>query len=352
MVKDQFLQNTQSMTTHKVTILILNWNGRHWLEKFLPSVVEHSEAHAEILVADNGSSDDSVEFLQKQYPQVRIVEHGHNWGFTEGNNRTLPYIKTPYVLLLNSDVEVSANWLPPLITWMDKEPKLAAIQPKITAWHQKDHFEYAGAAGGYIDKLGYPFCRGRLFDVLEKDEGQYDDAREVFWATGACCLLRMSILEEIGLFEPSFFAHMEEIDFCWRAQNHGYKVMVEPASLVYHVGGGTLPQGNPRKTFLNARNGLALLYKNLPKGKVFSTIFTRLILDGVWGAKSLLTLDWKTPFAIIKAHFAFYGDLGKWRKQRREYYGSDGPPKAKVGWYEKSVVWQHFAKGKKKFGEL
>ncbi|MFK7968807.1 MAG: glycosyltransferase family 2 protein [Bacteroidia bacterium] len=335
-----------------ITILILNWNGRSWLEKFLPSVVTHSGDNAEVLVADNGSTDDSVDFVKAQYPQVRIVEHGHNWGFTEGNNRTLPYVNTPYVVLLNSDVEVTEGWLEPLLAQMEKEPTLAAVQPKIRAYHDKAHFEYAGAAGGYIDYLGYPYCRGRLFDVLEKDEGQYDDAREVFWATGACCMLRMSVLEKIDLFEPSFFAHMEEIDFCWRAQNYSYKVMVEPASLVYHVGGGTLPQGNPRKTFLNARNGLALLYKNLPKGKVFSTIFKRLLLDGVWGARSFLTGDFKTPIAIIKAHFAFYGDLGTWRAQRRERYGVEGPQKPTVGWHDQSIVWAHFVKGKKHFNDL
>lgn len=335
-----------------VTILILNWNGRSWLEKFLPSVVAASNEQTEILVADNGSSDDSVTFMQEHYPQVRIVEHGHNWGFTEGNNRTLPHVHTPYVVLLNSDVEVTPGWLEPMLDRMESNPKLAAVQPKIRAYNDKEHFEYAGAAGGYIDYLGYPFCRGRVFDVLEKDEGQYDDAQEVFWATGACCMLRMSVLEKIGLFEPSFFAHMEEIDFCWRAQNYGYQVMVEPASLVYHVGGGTLPQGNPRKTFLNARNGLALLYKNLPKGSVFSTIFKRMILDGVWAARSILTGDFKTPVAILKAHFAFYGDIGTWRKQRRERYGNEGPPKPTIGWHNKSTVWQHFIQGKKTFGEL
>ena len=306
----------------------------------------------EVLVADNGSTDDSVSFLQTAYPQVRVVKHGHNWGFTEGNNRTLPHIKTPYVVLLNSDVEVTPGWLEPLQSLMDADPKIAAVQPKIRAYNDKEHFEYAGASGGYIDYLGYPFCRGRVFDVLEKDEGQYDDAREVFWATGACCMLRMSVLEEIGLFEPSFFAHMEEIDFCWRAHNFGYKVMVEPASTVYHVGGGTLPQGNPRKTFFNARNGLALLYKNLPKGTVLPTILKRLLLDGVWGIRSMLTGDLKTPIAIIKAHFAFYGDIGKWRKQRRERYGAAGPPRPKVGWYGRSIVWLHFGKGKKLFSEL
>ncbi len=340
------------MENPKVTVLILNWNGRKWLEQFLPSVMATSYPHVEILVADNASSDDSIAFLKENYPAIRILQFDKNYGFTGGNNRAIPAIESPFVALLNSDVEVSPGWLQPLVAQMQADPAIAAVQPKILAQMQKSHFEYAGGSGGFIDKFAYPFCRGRFFDLCEEDQQQYDDAREIFWASGACCLLRKSVIEEIGLFEESFFAHMEEIDFCWRAKNHGYKIFVAPESVVYHVGGGTLQKSNPRKTFLNVNNSLAMMYKNLPARQRFPKIFIRLVLDGVWGVKLLTEGEFKHIGAILKAHFAFYGQLGFWRKRRKEIYAQAPQEIPPSGYFNKSLVWQHFAKGKKKFSDL
>lgn len=339
------------MQQSPVTVVILNWNGKHWLEQFLPSVLATNYANMEVLVVDNASTDDSVDFLKSAYPVVRVLELDQNYGFAEGNNRAIPAVHTPYFVLLNSDVEVDPDWLAPLVERMESNDKIAALQPKIRAFHQKDHFEYAGASGGFIDYLGYPFCRGRLFDHLEKDEAQYDEARPVFWATGACCMIRKSVVAEIGMFEADFFAHMEEIDFCWRAQNKGYEIWCEPAGVVYHVGGGMLPQGNPRKTYLNARNSLACMYRNLPRGTVFARVFARLVLDGVWGAKALTEGDFGTIGAIFKAHWHFFGDLAKWRRYRRRIY-PDGPATPTLGWLDKSVVWQFFIRKKKRFSDL
>lgn len=336
----------------KVTVLILNWNGKDWLEKFLPSVMSTTYSSVEILVADNGSTDESVAFLQKNYPSVRILQHEKNHGFTGGNNLAIPAIESPYVALLNSDVEVTPDWLQPLVAQMDSDPKVASVQPKILAQMQKTHFEYAGAAGGYIDQFAYPFCRGRIFDLTEEDQGQYDDAREIFWASGACCLIRKSVIEEIGLFEERFFAHMEEIDFCWRAKNHGYKIMIAPQSVVYHVGGGTLQKSNPRKTFLNIHNSLAMMYKNLPSRQLFPKIFMRLVLDGVWGIKLLTEGKVKHFMAILRAHFAFYRQLGFWRKRRKDIYQNSPKHIPASGYLKKSLVWQFFVKGKKTFADL
>jgi GT2 family glycosyltransferase len=334
-----------------VTVVILNWNGIHWLEKFLPSVVATTYAQVEFLLIDNASTDESVDFVKSQYPVFRIVELEENYGFAEGNNRALPHVHTPYFVLLNSDVAVDPDWLQPLVQLMEAHPQAASVQPKIRAYGQKDHFEYAGAAGGFVDGLGYPYCRGRIFDYLEKDEGQYDTARKVFWATGACCLIRKSVVDEIGMFEPDFFAHMEEIDFCWRAQNYGYEIWCEPAAVVYHVGGGALAQGNPRKTYLNVRNSLSCMMRNLPQGQVFGKMLFRLLLDGVWAIRALLSWDWGTIGAIAKGHWHFFGQTAKWRRFRHQTYPNKigfpqpGPPVF-------SMVWQYFIKGKKKFSDL
>ena len=290
-----------------VSIAILNWNGQKWLEKFLPSVCKTTYAGAEIWVIDNGSNDKSREFLSRHFPEVRQIHHQQNYGFTEGYNRAMPHFTSPYVVLLNSDVAVEPGWLEPLVEQMETNLNIAAIQPKILSHADPQHFEYAGAAGGYLDILGYPFCRGRLFDHLEVDQGQYDEAQKVGWASGACCMIRTSVIEQIGLFEAAFFAHMEEIDFCWRAQNFGYKILCEPKSVVYHVGGGTLQHGSPRKTFLNVRNSLAMLHKNLPASQLVLKIFLRLVLDGIWGLSLIPKGQWKHVWAIIRAHFAYYG---------------------------------------------
>jgi GT2 family glycosyltransferase len=337
----------------KVSIIILNWNGKKWLAQFLPSVAATTYLNHEIILVDNGSTDDSIAFTKSNFPQVRIIALDKNYGFTVGNNLALPHIDTPYYVLLNSDVEVSPNWLEPLVEKMESDEKIAAIQPKIRMFAQKTHFEYAGAAGGYLDKFAYPFCRGRVFDTLEEDKGQYEDAREIFWATGACCMVRKKVSDEIGLFEPSFFAHMEEIDFCWRAKNRGYTVFCEPKSVVYHVGGGTLPQGNPRKTFLNIHNSLAMMYRNLPAMQVFPKIFVRLVLDGIFALKLLTAGEMSSIFAIAKAHWTFFLGIPKWHKSRKAMYEGSFSPKLPVsGYLDKSVVWEYFAKGKKQFSDL
>ena len=248
----------------KVKIVILNWNGRAHLERFLPSVVAHS-GEASVVVADNGSNDDSVLFLREHYPQVELLQLDQNYGFAEGYNRALSRIEADCYVLLNSDVEVEEGWLNPLVARLAADEKVAALAPKIISYERKSDFEYAGAAGGFIDCFGYPFCRGRILDTIEKDQGQYDTAREVFWASGACMVVRADLFHKLGGFDGDFFAHMEEIDLCWRMQLAGYRVMVEPRSRVFHLGGGTLPNNSARKLYLNYRNNLSMLFKNLSR---------------------------------------------------------------------------------------
>ncbi len=335
-----------------VSVVILNWNGKHWLEAFLPSVSSSTYPQLDIIVIDNASTDDSVEFLHSTYPAVKVYIWDQNYGFTEGYNKVLPYLDTPYFVLLNSDVEVRENWIEPLVNLMESDANIIAVQPKILSYHEKHLFEYAGAAGGFIDKFAYPFCRGRLFDELEEDKGQYELPLEVFWASGACSMLRTSLVRKIGLFESRFFAHMEEIDFCWRAHNLGYKVMCEPKSVVYHVGGGTLPQSSPRKTFLNVRNSLSMMYMNLPSSHLFGRIMARLLLDGVWSIKLLTEGNVKGVGAIIKGHVQFYAQLGYWHKRRKEIYQSVKPTFIHSGIYPKSIVWAFFVKGKRSWNAL
>ena len=251
-----------------LSIVILNWNGAAMLRRFLPSVIQHSAESADIVVADNASTDDSVEVLKTEFPGVRIISLDKNYGFAEGYNRALQQVESDFYLLLNSDVEVTDGWLTPLLDFMVSHPECAACQPKLLAETARDTFEYAGACGGYIDRYGYPFCRGRLFETVEKDYGQYDDVAEVLWATGACLLIRRDDYRKVGGLDSRFFAHNEEIDLCWRLCNLGRKVYCVPQSKVFHVGGGTLPKGNPKKTFLNFRNNLTMLYKNLPESEL------------------------------------------------------------------------------------
>jgi GT2 family glycosyltransferase len=337
----------------EVTIVILNWNGKHFLEQFMPSLMATTYPHFKVLVVDNGSADDSLAFLAAHYPTVLTLPLDKNYGFTTGNNKALPHITSPYYVLLNNDVEVSPGWLQPMVEMMEADPQVAAVQPKLLSWQQRDHFEYAGAAGGYVDVLGYPFTRGRMFDTNEKDEGQYERPHALLWTTGACMLVRKAVTDRIGLFEDRFFAHMEEIDFCWRAANFGYKVMYQPQSVAWHLGGGTLPKTNPRKTFLNARNSLATLLKNFPAGQVWYKFYFRLCLDGVWGARAFLQRDFKTVWAIIRAHYAIYFSIGYWIKARRKTYRElKQVPKPGAGYYPKSIVWQYFIKGVRKFTDL
>jgi len=337
---------------HTVTVVILNWNGKKWLETFLPYLIKTTYHAHKVLLVDNGSEDDSLTYVKDNFPQIEILALGQNYGFADGNNRAIPHIDTSYVALLNSDVEVTPGWLEPLVDALSKSANVAAVQPKICAYHQKTSFEYAGAAGGFLDWLGYPFCRGRVFDTLEPDKGQYDKPIEVFWATGACCLIRKTVIDEIGLFDPDFFAHMEEIDFCWRAQNFGYTIACRPDSIVYHVGGGTLPQGNPRKTYLNVRNNLAMLYKNLPQDKVLTYMGLRMLLDYVWGVKALLGGDLPTLGAIFRGHRDFFQYKTQWKQRRKTLYQQRNIALPKIGYYPKSIVWQYFVRGRKKWSEL
>jgi GT2 family glycosyltransferase len=298
-----------------------------------------------LFVADNASTDDSIVFLKANYPNINLIQIPENQGFAGGYNTALSQIEAEYYVLLNSDVEVTPNWIEPVIALMDADKSIAACQPKIRSFHQRNLFEYAGAAGGYIDKYGYPFCRGRIFDTCEEDFGQYNDSREVFWATGACMFVRAEVYHQLGGLDADFFAHMEEIDLCWRIKNAGLKVFYCADSTVYHVGGGTLQKSNPRKTFLNYRNGLALLYKNLPQNQLFKTILIRLILDGISGVKLFISGSFSDTWAIIKAHFAFYGWISRLKKKRQN-------SKQVNGIYDKSIVWEYFVKGKKKFTDL
>ncbi|HVD97545.1 MAG TPA: glycosyltransferase family 2 protein [Cytophagaceae bacterium] len=332
----------------KVAVVILNWNGRAFLEKFLPSVITHSSS-ASIVVADNNSTDDSVDFLKKNYPALRIIEIAENGGYSKGYNIALRQIEAEYYVLLNSDIEVSPQWLEPVLRLMDKDTSIAACQPKLLDYNNRELFEYAGGAGGYLDWLGYPFCRGRLFNTLEKDHGQYDDNHEIFWATGACMFVRASDFHAVDGLDDDFFAHLEEIDLCWRLKSRGKKIYCCSESKVYHVGGGTLNKINPRKTYLNFRNSLYMLYKNLTPGRLFLLISARLVLDGVAGIKFLLEGSGKHTLAVIKAHFSFYGALGSLRKKRKANILSDLDFKEV---YKGSIVLDYFLKKKTSFDRL
>ncbi len=335
----------------KVAIVILNWNGQSMLQRFLPTVIEYSQEEAEIIVADNASTDSSLEWLRTNYPDVRLIVLDNNYGFAEGYNRALSQVKAPYYLLLNSDVAVTPHWLTPLISFMENHPEVAACQPKLLSEHDHSSFEYAGASGGYMDKYGYPFCRGRLFDTVEKDNGQYDDPVEVFWATGACLLIRSEDYQGVGGLDGKFFAHCEEIDLCWRLRNKGRKIYCVPESEVYHVGGGTLPKGNSRKTFLNFRNNLTMLYKNLPTERLSHVMRVRWFLDYLAAFQTLL-MNFNTAdfMAIYKARKAF----NKWKHEfdadrKNVPAGNQDELMEKMNF---SLLWQYYAKGKKHFSQL
>ncbi|MBW1658570.1 glycosyltransferase family 2 protein [Flavobacterium quisquiliarum] len=302
----------------KIAVVILNWNGVKLLEQFLPSVIQFSE-DATIYVADNDSTDNSVEFVQQNFPTIKIVKNTGNHGFAKGYNDALKHIDAEIYALVNSDIEVTENWLKPILETFENEKQTAIIQPKILDFKNKENFEYAGAAGGFIDKYGFPFCRGRIFETLEKDNGQYDDNSELFWASGACFFIRKKVYHELGGFDESFFAHQEEIDLCWRAANEGHIIKYNYQSLVYHVGGATLQQGNPKKTYLNFRNSLLMLVKNLPKRGLFWVIFFRMVLDGIAGIRFLTQGKIGHTFAILKAHFSFYCLSLKYLEKRKEF---------------------------------
>ena len=333
------------MTT---AVVILNWNGKKMLERFLPSVTAHTQGDAEVIIADNGSTDDSLDFVRVQYPGLRIIELDKNYGFAGGYNRALQQVQADYYVLLNDDVEVTPGWIEPVVAQMQQHPDTAICQPKLLMYDQRDTFEYAGGAGGFLDKYGYPFCRGRMFTSLEQDNGQYNTPGEIFWASGAAMFVRADVWHQLGGLDDDFFAHMEEIDFCWRAKNAGYRVEYCPQSTVFHVGGGTLPKSNPRKTYLNFRNNMALLYKNLPKRRLAWVMCSRIVLDYVAGLKFLMERKPKEFSAVVDAHKAFYKWLPQLKKKRQGL-----KQQSRVsGMYQGLLLIDYYLLGKKKYSDL
>lgn len=321
-------------------VVILNWNGKKFLETYLPSLTNNTKREdAFIVVADNGSTDGSVQWMEANYPEIRVIEFDKNWGFTGGYNRAFTEIDADYYVLLNSDIEVTPGWLDTLLSFMEDNPDVGICQPKVLAMHDKSSFEYAGAAGGFIDRYGYPFCRGRILSKIEKDHGQYDTPMEVFWATGACLMIRASLYHHLGGLDESFFAHMEEIDLCWRAKLLGYQVWCVPSSVVYHVGGGTLPNNSPNKLYFNYRNNLLMLYKNLPAKIRFGRLFVRKCLDGMSAIVYLLTGKWSYFKAVCRAHSDYY-------KMKKEIDPSSFSEESNNrGYYSGSIVLRFFLSG-------
>ncbi|CAZ98633.1 glycosyltransferase family 2 protein [Zobellia galactanivorans] len=329
----------------RIAIVILNWNGEVLLERYLPSVIQYSEG-ADIYVVDNASTDASVTFIAENYPAIKVVQNTENGGFAKGYNDGLKTIDADVYCLLNSDVEVTEGWLAPIEKAFNDHQEVAIIQPKILDLMRQDHFEYAGAAGGFIDQLGYPFCRGRIFQELEKDQGQYDDTIEIFWATGACMFIKKEVFWNLNGFDESYFAHQEEVDLCWRAKNQGHKVLYVGASKVYHLGGSTLSNMNPKKTYLNFRNSLFSITKNLPRKQAFILIFIRLLLDAVAALRFVFQLKFNHCFAILRAHLSFYRQFRKMYKKREK---ANFIPKY---YLIKSIVWQHFVHHISNFNNL
>lgn len=337
----------------KIAIVILNWNGRKMLERYLPSVIEHSRQEAAIYVADNGSTDDSISLLEAFSPDVKTILLSKNYGFAEGYNQALRQVEAEYYVLLNSDVEVTAHWLDPLMDYMEEHNDVAACQPKLLAVHDKGRFEYAGAAGGFIDRYGYPFCRGRIFDVVEADSGQYDTSADILWATGACLMIRSQDYWAVGGLDGRFFAHNEEIDLCWRLRLLGRRVACVPASEVYHVGGGTLPKENPMKTFYNFRNNLTMLYKNLPADELPKVMILRWFLDYLAAWQTLiLNRNWKDFLAIYRARRAFRRWLPQFREDRQRIQGSRVVDACHDGRSHIFLLYHYYIRGRKYFFEL
>jgi len=336
----------------KTAVIILNWNGITWLQKFLGPVARYSASgDTAVYVADNGSTDGSADWVSKNFKDVTIIKFESNLGFAGGYNRAIKQINATYYVLLNSDVEVTEGWLNPLVNFMDQNPDVASCQPKIRSYYKKDHFEYAGAAGGYIDKFGYTFCRGRIFYKVEKDTGQYDDHTDVFWSSGACMMVRLAAWIKCGGLDEDFFAHMEEIDMCWRFRLAGYRVSYVPESTVYHVGGGALPYNSVKKIYLNFRNNLFLLYKNLPENKLHQILFIRKLLDGLAG---IMFIFWGRPEfvkAIWKAHFNYYRSLNI-LKEKRKLVRNLTEDKSRGQFVNKSVVFRFYIWGEKTYSSL
>jgi len=331
----------------KIAVVILNWNGRLFLEAFLPKIIETSHGIAEVVIADNQSSDDSLEFLQANFPKVKVICTGGNFGYAGGYNRALEQIDAEYFVLLNSDIEVSENWINPIVELMDSDKTIAACQPKILSFKQRNLFEYAGAAGGLIDRFGYPFCRGRIFQSIEKDEGQYNDTTEIFWASGACMFVRAAYFFEVGGLDEDFFAHMEEIDICWRLKHRGYKIMYCADSTVFHVGGGSLDKSSPKKTYLNIRNNNTMLYKNLPTAQLYPIFISRFFLDFLAAFKFLIDGGVRHFAAVTRAHLGFYVSYKKNSVKRNQI---DHKKVSMI--YNGNIVIDHFFRGIKSFNLL
>jgi hypothetical protein len=330
-----------------VSIIIVSWNALPLLKQCLPSVVATDYPNLEIILADNASTDGSAAWVAATFPDVKIVRHPENWRFCRGNNAAIPHATGEYLLLLNNDIETPPGWLRPLVAAMRDAPDVAAVQPKLLQYDRRDHFEYAGGAGGFLDRLGYPFTRGRVFFTLEKDEGQYDTARDVDWATGAALLLRRAALDEVGLLDEQFEMHMEEIDLCWRLGRRGYRVRVAPESYVYHLGGGSLPQGDPRKVYYNFRNSLLTLYKNLPPARWRRLFPLRLLLDGLAMLRALLGGRPRETAAIVRAYRDAHRLRRRYTAERPASPTPTSPPS-----YHGSIVIDYFLRGRRKFSEL
>lgn len=337
---------------HKTAIVILNWNGLGFLKMFLGTVLKYSsDNETAVYVADNGSTDGSTDWITENYKDVIIIKLSSNHGFAGGYNLALSQIDARYYVLLNSDIEVTQDWLKPLVSFMDDNPDVASCQPKILSYYHKDHFEHAGAAGCFIDKFGYPFCRGRIINKVEKDTGQYDDMINIFWSSGACMILKSEAWEKCGGFDPDFFAHMEEIDLCWRFHKAGYRVCFLPQSVIYHIGGGTLSYSSPFKTYLNFRNSLFLLYKNLPENKLNSVLFIRRILDGLAATYFLLQGSFKSVASVWKAHMDYYKAMDK-LKEKRKFVRKLEIIDTNDTILNKSIVFEFYVKGNKTYKSL
>lgn len=355
--QEQVEEKKKPSTPPSVAVVILNFNGRRYLQRFLPSVLASSYSNFEVYVADNGSTDGSLEFVRQQYPTVKCIDLGLNYGYAAGYNRALRQVGADYYVLLNSDVEVTLQWIEPIVELMERDLSVAACQPKIKSYEQKNEFEYAGGAGGWIDALGYPFCRGRIFAHTEKDTGQYDSTQEIFWATGAALFIRSRLFHAIGGFDPDYFAHYEEIDLCWRLKRAGYKIMVRPRSVVYHVGGGTLSYTTPFKTYLNFRNTLYTILKNEPRERLLWLLPLRLLLDALAGMLFLSQGKFRHIRSIIKAHWTFFPHLRRTLRRRRQNeelinkISIHSHPNL-TGRFKGSIVWEYYALGKRSFRQL
>lgn len=334
----------------QAAVIILNYNGLHFLKQFLPSVTNYSAGHR-VIVADNGSTDASLDFLREHYPEVEIMAFQENYGFAKGYDEALKLIDNKYSILLNSDVEVTENWIDPLISFMETDDKIVACQPKIRAYHQKDSFEHAGAAGGFIDMIGYPFCRGRILDTIEKDNGQYDDICKVFWVTGACFFVKTEIYRQLGGFDSIFHAHMEEIDLCWRINGAGYCIFFHPGSTVYHVGGGTMPVTNPKKTYLNFRNSTGMLYKNASTSTIWWKVPFKILIDLLAAFKFLWDGKLKDAQAVVIANIHFLTNFKHWKERRHNNKKSEFR-EVKDTVYPGLLVFERYVKKRKYFSQL